>query len=135
MAMFAVTLLALVVWLANPAIGVAKAMEFPVSCVVAGKVEAGLADQVCAEMIAVLAQTHPTITFVESKVVGSPSLTVTIHHATTTATGLQLAWITQKGQRIAGERMSVSAVDTSLTPSRRNSLYRRALAATPLPIE
>jgi hypothetical protein len=46
-----------------------------------------------------------------------------------------LDWTSAKGLLLKGERVSVSAMDTKLTLSRRTSLYRRALAVSPKPAE
>ena len=131
----AIISLAVVAWLASPPFADAKSMNFPVTCNVSGTVKAARADQLCTEMIALLSQTHPDITFRHEKFGGPPSLNIIIHTATNTAAAVQLAWTTASGRTITGERMSVSAMDTTLTPSKRTSLYRRALAATPMPTE
>jgi hypothetical protein len=117
------------------AMATAKTIELTVSCKVSGQVEAALADRICTEMMAVLAQAYPAAAFVRSKPDDRPSLGIIIHHATNTSAGLQLDWTSAKGLLLKGERVSVSAMDTKLTSSRRTSLYRRALAVSPMPVE
>jgi hypothetical protein len=111
----------------------AKTIQIPVSCVISGKVEPSLKDQICSEILSTLSQSYPEHTFLDGAAGVPQSLTVFIHHATKTGLGLQLKWYSVSGQTREGQVMSVTSMDTNLTISRRQSLYLRLLAATPMP--
>jgi hypothetical protein len=125
---FSIALLALL-----PCSAGAASIHIPVSCEVAGKVDAGLDVQVCTEMIGVLKQNYPAFKFVIGAAGGPPSLSVIIHNATKTSVALHLKWRTVTGQVTEGQPMSITIMDSNLNAARRNSLYQRAVAATPMP--
>lgn len=113
--------------------GEASTRAFPVACSVVGKTDAGLDEQVCREAMSVLSQTYPDVKFVLGTPSPGPSLEIIIHNATTSSVGLQLKWRGPSGEITEGSRVSVVMTDRKLDAGRRQSLYLRALTATPMP--
>jgi hypothetical protein len=112
----------------------AEIIKFKVSCEISGKVETGLDEQICAEIITVLQRSYPKFNFISSSTAEPPSLAVIIHNATRSGVGLHLKWQVKDGTVTEGKPMSISIMDKTLNATHRNSLYQRALAATPMPI-
>lgn len=111
----------------------AESIKIGVSCEAAGKAEDGLDTLVCTEMIGLLKQIYPKVTFVLSPTEGQSSITIFIRNATRTGLGLQLSWHLASGQVSEGQLLSVVMMDKVLDSGHRNSLYHRALAETPMP--
>lgn len=120
--------------LALPAIAEgAEGIRIGVSCEVSGKVEDGLDDQVCTEIIGVLKQAYPEFAFDFGSAVGETSVTVYIRNATRSGLALQLKWRLASGEVTEGLPLSVVIMDKVLDAGRRHSLYNRALGETPMP--
>jgi hypothetical protein len=111
----------------------AETIHIPVSCEIAGKVDAGLERQVCNEMVSVLELNYPGFSFEPGSALAAPSLTILLLNATPSGLGLQLRWRNLSGDETTGEPMSTIIMDRKLGLTHRQSLYRRVVASTPMP--
>lgn len=109
-------------------------MRIPVSCTAVAMVDPGMKTTVCAELADHLARAYPDHVFeMTEQVDGGPSLAIRIQNASSQALGLIFVWTTAAGQTIESERLSKSVMDRDMTADMRNSLYRRIIAASPMP--
>lgn len=108
-------------------------MRIPVSCVINDAADAQHANQACAELMTLLSASYPDHGFANATSNDTPALVIFVRNANEAALGVHIEWTTLTGQKITGHPMSVLAMDTKLNASRRQSLYRRLLAETPMP--
>lgn len=102
-------------------------------CTIPSTTDQALGAQACREMTEALAQAYPDLTFVADGSATLPAVEIRLHHATAIGLGLSLAWTGPDGQHQDGPVQSVSVPDGSAEASRRAALYRRVIAAQPLP--
>jgi hypothetical protein len=103
------------------------------TCTVSDKIFHAQSSIVCLEIVTALERVYPGSRFQLNPAEHRPALNVIIHNASATGLDLQLVWHTAAGDRIEGQRMSVSAMDRKLGSSQRQSLYHRIITATPMP--
>jgi hypothetical protein len=111
----------------------AATIKVGISCEVEGKVEDDLDAQACSEMIGLLEKAYPKVIFLSNPPQGLPSIAIVIRTATRSGLGLKLKWRTASGKVSEGQLLSVFMMDRDIDSGRRNSLYHRALAETPMP--
>jgi hypothetical protein len=111
----------------------AETARIPVSCEVAGKVDVGLDDQICSELISVLKQNYPDFSFSIGQEAAPVALTLVVLNASSSNLELNLKWRVASGNNTESGPISVAMMDKALTPARRQSLYLRALATAPMP--
>lgn len=110
-------------------------MEYDVVCSAGPGTDHRSAAEVCEEFLQLLRSAYPDQRFLSaaSDSEGRPRLDLVISQASRSATALQLVWTDLQGVKREGRIESVSAMDRQLSSSMRQSLYRRALMASPLP--
>ena len=108
-------------------------MRISVSCVINDAADAQHANQACAELMTLLSASYPDHRFTNAPSNDIPALAIFVQNANESTLGVHIEWTTLTGQKITGHPMSVVTMDTKLNPSRRQSLYRRLLAETPMP--
>ena len=128
----AVLLAGLLPWGAARAEG--AVMEYDVVCIAATGTDQRLSEDICEGFLQLLRSSYPDRTFTSANHSSrQPRLDILISQASGSAAALQLVWTDRQGVQSHGGIESVSAMDRQLSSSMKQSLYRQALMASPLP--
>ena len=106
-------------------------MTHALLCTAPPQVEPALRDRLCDGFLHVLQAAYPGEAFAPGA--DGPGLELRIVSATKAGLSLQLVWTDAAGHQTAGPVEAVSSMDRPLSDSMQQSLFQRALAATPMP--